>query len=108
MMEDGKNGTERYIFVRYASSYINSEISNFSIPILRLTLDAVVFKRVNLAMIADSFQLLERGGEEEKKCQGMKVSGELSADNYYRVETSAFSKFVPFDRVSRSKRIHVS
>lgn len=23
MMEDGKNGTERYIFVRYASSYVN-------------------------------------------------------------------------------------
>lgn len=38
-MEDGKNGTERYIFVRYASSYVNSRDFQFFSRLLLSTLD---------------------------------------------------------------------
>lgn len=86
-MEDGKNGTERYIFVRYASSYVNSRDFQFFSRLLlsTLDLDGLLLLSESKFDAAISVGFLGRG----KKGKKGKSIEECIFD------TSAFSKFDP-------------
>lgn len=88
-MEDGKNGTERYIFVRYASSYVNSRDFQFFSRLLlsTLDLDGLLLLSESKFDAAISVGFLGRGKKGKK--------GKSIEEHIF--DTSAFSKFVPFD-----------
>lgn len=89
-MEDGKNGTERYIFVRYASSYVNSRDFQFFSRLLLSTLDLdglLLLSESKFDFAAISVGFLGRGKKGKK---GKSIEERI-------FDTSAFSKFVPFD-----------